>query len=140
MSPFNEDGFVSLEAVQAALRFATYLQGHAERIYASGDATDTASSAIAILAKTADEIRFRSGVIIHCSANNFRTVRGKNVLLAVCDEISFGKTNSVQIPSRNRQSLEPLPGGQRRPARLHLDALQKIRSLVRAPQSLSWPG
>lgn len=54
----------------------------------AGEITDT----------TADEIRLRNGVVIAIHAASFRTVRGRTILAAICDEVSFWRDDTSANP------------------------------------------
>jgi hypothetical protein len=49
---------------------------------------------------TADEIRLRNGVVIATHVNNYRSVRGRTILCAICDEISFWRDDSSANPDK----------------------------------------
>jgi hypothetical protein len=51
-----------------------------------------------IRSTTAHEIRLKNGVVIGIHANSFRSVRGRTVLAAICDEISFWRDETSATP------------------------------------------
>jgi hypothetical protein len=52
----------------------------------------------AIEETTADEIRLKSGVVIATLANDFRTLRGRTLLLAILDEAAFLRDETSSTP------------------------------------------
>jgi hypothetical protein len=49
---------------------------------------------------TQDEIRLRNGVVIATHVNNYRSVRGRTILCAICDEISFWRDDTSANPDK----------------------------------------
>jgi hypothetical protein len=49
---------------------------------------------------TQDEIRLRNGVVIATHVNNYRSVRGRTILCAICDEISFWHDDTSANPDK----------------------------------------
>jgi hypothetical protein len=51
-----------------------------------------------IASTTASEIRLKNGIVIACHASSFRTVRGRTLVGAVLDEVSFWRDESSALP------------------------------------------
>lgn len=66
--------------------------------------------------RTADSIHLRNGVNIEVHAANFRSIRGRTILAAICDEIAFWRSEESANPDKEivnaiKPSLMTVPGG-----------------------------
>ncbi len=72
----------------------------AKTVFSYARAFLTASPVLAkeIIDTTADEIRLKNGVIISIHSNSNRTVRGRTLLAAIFDEVSFWRDDTTSTP------------------------------------------
>jgi hypothetical protein len=77
---------------------ATTEQAKAVFAYALGFLEAAAALKREVVSTTAHEIRLKNGVTIAIHANSFRSVRGRTVLAAICDEISFWRDETSATP------------------------------------------